>query len=81
MSGLSPSPNKSHIFFPGYERKLRDEIMGILKFLEGLPVRYLGFHSFLPNLGLLTVSNLLRELLRELRIGLTNVFLMPRGYS
>lgn len=43
LSGLSPSPNKSHIFFSGCEKKLRDELMNIVKFNEGFPpVRYSG---------------------------------------
>lgn len=43
LSGLSPSTNKSHIFFSGCEKKLRDELMNVVKFNEGfLPVRYLG---------------------------------------
>ncbi|XP_028081799.1 uncharacterized protein LOC114283172 [Camellia sinensis] len=43
LSGLSPSPNKSHIFFSGCEKKLRDDLMNVVKFNEGfLPVRCLG---------------------------------------
>ncbi|KAL7234527.1 hypothetical protein ACSBR1_018023 [Camellia fascicularis] len=43
LSGLSPSPNKSHIFFSECEKKLRDEILQVCHFNEGsFPVRYLG---------------------------------------
>ncbi|XP_028068678.1 uncharacterized protein LOC114271244 [Camellia sinensis] len=43
LSGLSPSPHKSHIFFSGCEKKLRDELLNVVKFNEGLlPVRCLG---------------------------------------
>ena len=43
LSGLSPSPAKSHIFFSGCDNELRDEILGVCQFSEGkLPVRYLG---------------------------------------
>lgn len=43
LSGLSPSPSKSQIFFSGCERTLREEIIQIVNFKEGfLPVRYLG---------------------------------------
>ena len=43
LSGLSPSPNKSHIFFSGCDKNMRDEILRVCNFSEGaLPVRYLG---------------------------------------
>ncbi|XP_028077369.1 uncharacterized protein LOC114279339 [Camellia sinensis] len=43
LSGLSPSPHKSHIFFSGCEKKLRDELLNVVKFNKGvLPMRYLG---------------------------------------
>ncbi|XP_028124903.1 uncharacterized protein LOC114321868 [Camellia sinensis] len=43
LSGLSPSPHKSHIFFSGCEKNLRVELLNVIKFNEDvLPVRYLG---------------------------------------
>lgn len=43
LSGLSPRPSKSHIFFSCCEKKLRDKITQIVNFKEEfLPVRYLG---------------------------------------
>lgn len=43
LSGLSPNPLKSHVFFSGCEKKLHEEILGVTTFKEGhLPVRYLG---------------------------------------
>ena len=42
LSGLTPSPNKSNIFFSGCNRHLREEILHIAKFNEGtLLVKYL----------------------------------------
>lgn len=43
MSGLSPSPTKSDIFFFGVNSSTKSSILNILGFREGsLPVRYLG---------------------------------------
>ncbi|KAH7836205.1 hypothetical protein Vadar_033678 [Vaccinium darrowii] len=43
LSGLSPSPGKSSIFFSGVQHSTRIEILQLLDFKEGtLPVRYLG---------------------------------------
>ncbi|KAL7197294.1 hypothetical protein ACSBR2_019889 [Camellia fascicularis] len=43
LSGLSLRPNKSHIFFSGCDKKLRDEILRVCNFNEGtFPMRYLG---------------------------------------
>ena len=43
LSGLSPSPGKSSVFFSGVQHSIRNEILQLLGFKEGtLPVRYLG---------------------------------------
>ncbi|XP_028080203.1 uncharacterized protein LOC114281810 [Camellia sinensis] len=43
LSGLTPNPSKSNIFFSGCSIQLREEILQIAKLTEGsLPVRYLG---------------------------------------
>ena len=43
LSGLSPSPGKSNVFFSGVQYSTREEILLMLGFKEGfLPVRYLG---------------------------------------
>jgi mannosylglycoprotein endo-beta-mannosidase len=43
LSGLSPSPGKSTVFFYGVQHNTRKEILQLLGFNEGtLPVRYLG---------------------------------------
>jgi hypothetical protein len=43
LSGLTPSPGKSNVFFSGVHFTTRNEILHLLGFKEGtLPVRYLG---------------------------------------
>lgn len=43
LSGLKPSPHKSHIFFSGVDATTRRDILDVLGFSEGhLPVKYLG---------------------------------------
>ncbi|XP_028089909.1 uncharacterized protein LOC114290215 [Camellia sinensis] len=43
LSGLTPNPSKSNIYFSGCEMGLRTSILDIAKFKEGtLPVKYLG---------------------------------------
>ncbi|XP_028099396.1 uncharacterized protein LOC114298945 [Camellia sinensis] len=43
LSGLTPNPNKSNIFFSGCSSELKANILQIAKFTEGsLPVKYLG---------------------------------------
>ncbi|XP_028090262.1 uncharacterized protein LOC114290524 [Camellia sinensis] len=43
LSGLTPNPSKSNVFFSGCNKKLRDDILQIASFSEGtLPVKYLG---------------------------------------
>ena len=43
LSGLTPSPAKSHMFFAGMDYQLRASLLTIMDFKEGqLPVHYLG---------------------------------------
>jgi hypothetical protein len=43
LSGLSPSPGKSSVFFSGVDHSTREDILLLLGFKEGtLPVKYLG---------------------------------------
>ncbi|XP_028097019.1 uncharacterized protein LOC114296888 [Camellia sinensis] len=43
LSGLTPNPSKSNIYFSGCEMGLRASILDVTKFKEGtLPVKYLG---------------------------------------
>ncbi|XP_028095113.1 uncharacterized protein LOC114295119 [Camellia sinensis] len=66
-SGLSPSPNKSHIFFSGCEQNLRDEILRVCNFSEGtLPVRYLG------------VPFVIQFVLFSMQVFWTSLFILPK---
>ena len=43
LTGLCPSPGKSHVFFSGVDDRVKGEIVEVSRFQVGqLPVRYLG---------------------------------------
>ncbi|XP_028113876.1 uncharacterized protein LOC114311910 [Camellia sinensis] len=43
LSGLTPSPRKSNIYFSGCSKELKENILHIANFTEGsLPAKYLG---------------------------------------
>ncbi|XP_028092536.1 uncharacterized protein LOC114292711 [Camellia sinensis] len=68
LSGLSPSPNKSHIFFSGCDVQLRNEILGVCKFSEGkLPVRYLGVPLVSTKLKAIDCDQLVERITKRVK--------------
>ncbi|KAL7197309.1 hypothetical protein ACSBR2_019905 [Camellia fascicularis] len=68
LSGLSPSPNKSHIFFSGCEQNLRDEILRVCNFSEGtLPVRYLGVPLVSTKLKAVDCDQLVERITKRIK--------------
>ncbi|XP_028063083.1 uncharacterized protein LOC114266401 [Camellia sinensis] len=68
LSGLSPSPNKSHVFFSGCEKKLRDDIMNILQFPKGfLPIRYLGVPLIASKLKACDCKQLVERITKRIK--------------
>ncbi|KAH7846413.1 hypothetical protein Vadar_013777 [Vaccinium darrowii] len=60
LSGLSPSPGKSHVFFSGVHHATRENILQLLGFKEGsLPVRYLGVPLLTTKLKHVDCKNLI----------------------
>ena len=59
LSGLSPSPSKSNIFFSGVPTTNKTAILGTLGFQEGsVPVKYLGVPLISTKLKYATVRSL-----------------------
>ncbi|XP_028120128.1 uncharacterized protein LOC114317571 [Camellia sinensis] len=68
LSGLSPSPNKSHIFFSGCDVQLRNEILGVCNFSEGkLPVRYLGVPLVSTKLKAIDCDQLVERITKRVK--------------
>lgn len=68
LSGLSPSPSKSHIFFSGCEKKLREEILLLCQFTEGfLPVRYLGVPLVSTKLKASDCDQLVERIIKRIK--------------
>ncbi|XP_022869365.1 uncharacterized protein LOC111388792 [Olea europaea var. sylvestris] len=71
LSGLIPNPDKSNLFASGVSSYLKDQLLDVLGYKEGvLPVRYLGVPL---------ISTKLRALNCKILVYWSSVFLLPRA--
>ena len=77
LSGLKPSPGKSHIFFSGVKDEVRDNILLLSGFQIGsLPVKYLGVPLITTKLKSSDSNLWLIGLQGELSVGLIELLVM-----
>lgn len=68
LSGLTPNPNKSHIFFFGCDHHLRRSILEVTQFQEGkLPIRYLGVPLITTKLKAVDCTSLITRITNRIK--------------
>ncbi|XP_028106173.1 uncharacterized protein LOC114305298 [Camellia sinensis] len=71
LSGLTPSPSKSNIYFSGYSMEVKEGILHIANFTEGsLPVKHLG----VP----LITTKLKSSTLFSMQVYWSSLFILPK---